>query len=265
MLDAISGDMGSKYLSRLRATAVRVLEYTSHVSTPFIAVFLLVHLSAPASATLGGSSVSSRTMVRAAVFFGRLIQWFLKLFGREYYQSGYSELVLLLAPLSLHAASGLMKRLISSKGGSRPVTHPLTLTGYATISLFLPIHFLVHRYYPTIEIPPISGVGPAELDYEFVKTGLNAWPWRSWLLYGGLVLSTSLHVADGLQILWTSWTGSRPWVLSNRIRRRAAMVGVLTVPALLGLYVLSREPFMAFPSLINRYRAVYLSSFLYRI
>ena len=55
--------MASKYLNRLRVTAIRVLEATSHISTPFIVVFLLVHLSAPASATLGGSSLASQTMV----------------------------------------------------------------------------------------------------------------------------------------------------------------------------------------------------------
>ena len=85
------------------------------------------------------------------------------------------------------------------------------------------------------------------------------------MLYGGLVLSTSLHMADGFQILWTKWTKFRPLVLSDRMRRRAAMVGALAVPSLLGLYVLSREPLIAFPGLISRYRAVYLSSFIFRV
>lgn len=175
------------------------------------------------------------------------------------------EFLLVLTPLTLHAVSALLKRLVSPWGRPRPVSHPLTITGYATMFLFLPIHFLIHRGYPTIETAPISGVGVAELDYEFVKTGLKLWPGRSWLLYGGLVLSTTLHMADGLQILWNSWGKdvlmSRPW---SHSRRRASMLGVFALPSLLGLYLLSREPLMAFPSLINRYRAVYLSSFIYQ-
>jgi hypothetical protein len=81
------------------------------------------------------------------------------------------------------------------------------------------------------------------------------------------VLSTALHMADGLQILWTSWLKDglrRPWPLSSRMRRRAAMLGAFSLPSLLGLYVLFREPLMAFPSLATRYRAVYLYSSVYQ-
>lgn len=189
----------------------------------------------------------------------------LKLLGREYYQSGYTETLLVLAPLALHAASGLLKRLVSPQGRPRPVSHPLAITGYATMLFFLPIHFLIHREYPTIETTPISGVGPAELDYEFVKTGLMVWPGRSWVLYGGLVLSTALHMADGLYILWMSWMKDDPRRsrLLSKPMRRWAMLGTFSVPSLLGLWFLFREPLMAFPSLASRYRAVYLSSFVY--
>jgi hypothetical protein len=49
--------------AKLQATGVKVLGGTAHLSAPFVFTFLLVHLSAPASATLGGSTLASRTMV----------------------------------------------------------------------------------------------------------------------------------------------------------------------------------------------------------
>jgi len=42
----------------------KILTNLSHLSTPFITTFLLIHLSAPALANLGGSSLSSQVMVR---------------------------------------------------------------------------------------------------------------------------------------------------------------------------------------------------------
>jgi len=191
----------------------------------------------------------------------------MKLLGREYYQSGHMEALLVLAPLTLHAVSGLLKRLILPRKRPRPINHPLAITGYATMFFFLPIHFLIHREYPTIETPPISSIGPAELDYEFVKTGLKVWPGRSLLLYGGLVLSTAFHMADGLQILWTSWVKEVPsplQLLANRKYRRAAKVGALALPSFLGLYFLFREPLLALPTLTSRYEAVFRSSFVYQ-
>lgn len=41
----------------------------AHGSTPFITTFLLIHLSAPALANLGGSSLASQTMVRTIQSF----------------------------------------------------------------------------------------------------------------------------------------------------------------------------------------------------
>jgi hypothetical protein len=48
--------------SKLRQT-VAVLTNVAHVSAPFLSIFLIVHLSAPALANVGGSSLSSNVMV----------------------------------------------------------------------------------------------------------------------------------------------------------------------------------------------------------
>ncbi|KAJ7577496.1 hypothetical protein C8J56DRAFT_367666 [Mycena floridula] len=50
----------------------------------------------------------------------------------------------------------------------------------------LPIHFFTHRFSPQTLEAPILALGPSELDYEFVKFGLQQWPWRNWILYGAL-------------------------------------------------------------------------------
>src|SRR6266404_197093 len=47
-----------------RTQASSVLTALAHGSAPFITTFLLVHLAAPAAANLGGSALSSQTMVR---------------------------------------------------------------------------------------------------------------------------------------------------------------------------------------------------------
>ncbi|KAF9009505.1 hypothetical protein BDQ17DRAFT_1323060 [Cyathus striatus] len=92
-----------------------VLTTVSHASSTFISTFLLVHLSAPALANLGGGSLASQTM----------------LLGREYYQTSLTEPLLLLTPLSVHALSGLLRRLLSPapKTNPSPVTGALSATG----------------------------------------------------------------------------------------------------------------------------------------
>jgi len=136
---------------------------------------------------------------------------------------------------------------------------------------FLPVHYLTHRAYPALETPPIYGIGPAELDYEFVKVGLKVWPIRSMLLYGGLVLSTTVHMVDGITIIWnTNLKDAIPsfrlksWKKSDRSRRMALILGGVALPVLAGLFALTKEPILVFKSLASRYEAVFLSSFMYR-
>ncbi|KAF8227360.1 hypothetical protein L208DRAFT_1424800 [Tricholoma matsutake] len=240
----------------------------SHGSTPFITTFLLIHLTAPALANLGGSSLSSKTM----------------LLGREYYQTSFGEKYLVLAPLAVHTLSGVTKRLLSSKpmspkrkspGPARPLSSLLSWTGYATALVFLPIHFITHRLNPTSSDSPISSVGPAELDYAFVKLGLQTFPVRSWLLYTGLVFSVALHVADGATIILNTWfrnTATGTWdngesseVKRPRYRELVTVIGGSMISVLTGLYVISKEPPMIFSSMAKRLEAVFTKSFVYRI
>jgi len=235
-------------------SALPYLTKAIHISAPFITTFLLVHLTAPALASIGGSTLSSQTM----------------LLGREYYQSQFGEKFLTLTPITIHALSAIAKRLLSPKNKPpRRFSSLLTITGYAIALFFLPVHYITHRVHPTIENPPIFAVGPSELDYEFVKTGLHVWPWRSWFLYTGLILATSLHLADGMTIIWNTWLKDvvfgGAWKPTNRNRRLALAFTGIALPVLAGLYTLSSEPLLAFASTVNRYQATFMSSFIYRI
>ncbi|KZT24016.1 hypothetical protein NEOLEDRAFT_1068343 [Neolentinus lepideus HHB14362 ss-1] len=215
------------------------LTRAAHGSSAFLAIFLAIHLSAPALANLGGASLASQVM----------------LLGREYYQAPIGEPSLLLAPLALHAAASTAKRLLSP----RPV-RLLTLTGYATLLVFAPIHFITHRLNPSFAGAPIHAVGPAELDYEFVKVGLHAWPWRSALLYAGLVGCTVLHAAEGVNIILTTYFRKR-W--SAKTRRIAA--ALCAVPVLTGVLTLVMEPLMALSSVAARYHASFTRSYIFRL
>ncbi|KAI0046914.1 hypothetical protein FA95DRAFT_1541856 [Auriscalpium vulgare] len=234
--------------SSRRRSAVTILTNLAQGSAPFISTFLLIHLSAPVMANLGGSSLSSQVM----------------LLGREYYQTSFGERYLLYAPLLIHTGAATLKRLISPRPLRRK-TSPLAVTGYTAMLLLLPIHLATHRLYPTIPAPPISALGPSELDYEFVKAGLHAWPVRSALLYGTLVLGVALHTADGLHIIYTTWLpGAKDALFGLSRRTRRAVAGALSVPVLTGLVVLAREPLLAFASMAERYGAVFAQSFVYR-
>ncbi|KAF8881939.1 hypothetical protein CPB84DRAFT_1791361 [Gymnopilus junonius] len=251
--------MAPTTLDKIRATALPALTKTAQYSAPFITTFLLIHLSSPAIANLGGSSLSSSTM----------------LLGREYYQTALSEPFLVLGPIAVHAFSGILKRLLSPPGRPpRRFTHLLSLTGYAAFLFFLPVHYLTHRAYPTINTLAIDNVGPAELDYEFVKTGLRSWPVRSWFLYGGLVLSVTLHLVDGMTIIWNTWLKDsfsifskrlQTWRRETRPRRMLLALGCIALPTMTGLYAIAKEPMMTFSSMAQRYHAVFLHSLIYRL
>ncbi|KAF8061679.1 hypothetical protein FPV67DRAFT_1704548 [Lyophyllum atratum] len=233
----------------LRQNVLACLTKLSHGATPFITTFILIHLTAPAMANLGGASLSSQTM----------------LLGREYYQTDFGEKYLVLGPLAAHAIAGIAKRLISPrKSPPRPLSTLLSWTGYSAFLFFLPIHFMTHRVHPTTITSPISGVGPSELDYEFVKLGLQKWPLTSWFLYAGLVCSVGLHLADGTAVIWnTSADVGGP--VEARFKRRAKVVLGLVLPVLTGLYFISKEPLMIFSSTARRFEAVFRSSWIYRL
>lgn len=204
-----------------------------------------------------------------------------QLLGREYYQTWFGERYLLLLPLDIHVLAGIAKRLLSFAPpktsltkSPRPITSFLSMTGYS-LFFFLRIHYHTHRSFPQDPSAPIYSLGPSELDYEFVKYGIQQWPWRSWFLYGGLVLITAWHAAEGLQIIYNSWVRGESSEVEHshkvkkskfRTSRRTRIAGatLLTTPALAGLWVISREPLMAFSSLASRFHAIFTKSPLYK-
>ena len=177
----------------------------------------------------------------------------------------------MLAPIGIHIWAGIFKRLIHPKPLDQPrkVKSPLAITGYATAFLFFPIHFLIHRTNPSLDIEPISAVGPAELDFEYVKASLQWFPARSWVLYGGLVLFTALHAADGMGILRTAYLAkSSAEVMTERQktkRRRWVFMAGLVAPVLTGLHFVSQEPLMTFASTAKRYMAALETSLVYQL
>jgi len=235
----------------------RYLTKVAHGCTPLIGAFLSVHLSSPALASLGSSSLSSRVM----------------LLGREYYQTAWGEPIFVLGPIVLHVCAGVVKRLLSGapREKPRPFSAVLAYTGYAAAILFLPMHYLTHRIYPMSAGDPIDAIGPAELDYEFVKYGLQRWPVRTWLLYGGLASCVILHGLTGAKIIWQTWFGGTRRNGDRGKDRKifnftpVAAASSILVPVLVGIYRVSQEPLMALSPTITRFEAVFKKLWLYRI
>ncbi|KAJ7746346.1 hypothetical protein B0H16DRAFT_1321149 [Mycena metata] len=233
-----------------RQTALPLLTKAIHGSAPFISTFLLIHLTAPMLANLGGSSLASQTM----------------LLGREYYQTEFGEKYLLLGPIIAHSLSGIAKRVLSpSKAPPRPWTSLLSLTGYANLIFFLP-HFMTHRVHPKNPAAPIHALGPSELDFEFVKYGLATWPRRTWFLYGALVLGVVFHAVDGNRLLFNTYMSGSFGRIKAAARKRllAIGVGLVALPVLSGVFVMSREPLMVFASTAARFHASFARSPFYR-
>ncbi|EGN96308.1 hypothetical protein SERLA73DRAFT_112545 [Serpula lacrymans var. lacrymans S7.3] len=231
--------------------AVTYLTRIAHGSAPFITTFLLIHLSAPMVANIGGSSLSSQVM----------------LLGREYYQTSFGEKYLVLVPLGIHVASGIAKRILSPpQRKPRSLLSILSVTAYAALSVFVPIHFFTHRISPSDPAAPILAVGPAELDYEYVKFALHTWPWRSWGLYAGLVGCVSLHAAEGMGVIFNTWFrgGKKSWCIPKTNTRRL-VAACVTLPVLSGLFVFSREPLMTLSSFAGRFEAAFTQSWIYRL
>ena len=182
------------------------------------------------------------------------------------------ERYLVFAPLLVHTTSALLKRVFSSttprpaRPATRPLTSALSVTGYTAALLLLPVHIYTHRLAPSEPAPPISSLGPSELDYEYVKAALHGWPARSTALYVALVLAVALHAADGVGVLWSTWVRrqTKTKKLPGR-RARRALAGAAVLPVLTGLAIVAREPLFAFASMPERYRAALTHSFVYRL
>ena len=180
--------------------------------------------------------------------------------GREYYQTVFGERYLVFGPLLVHTTSALLKRLFAHPRPARPLSSALSVTGYASALLFLPIHVMVHRLAPPSNTPPLS---PSELDYEYVKTALHGWPVRSIVLYAALALGVALHAADGIAVIRSTWVPKVAKLPGRRARR--ALAGAAVLPVLTGLVVIAREPLYAFSFTVARYRTALVHSFVYRL
>lgn len=131
----------------------------------------------------------------------------------------------------------------------------------------LPIHYLTHRYYPTIPEFPIHSLGPAELDWEFVKFGLQQWPRTSWILYEALVACVVVHAVDGASIIWNTYLADvfgRMKESARNMRLGGAIVGVV-LPVLTGLYVVTKEPLLSFVATTSRFKAIFMQGWIYRM
>jgi hypothetical protein len=168
----------------------------------------------------------------------------------------------------VHTTSALLKRVFSSstpRPATRPLTSALSVTGYTAALLLLPVHIYTHRLAPSEPAPPISSLGPSELDYEYVKAALHGWPARSTALYVALVLAVALHAADGVGVLWSTWVRQQQTKKLPGRRARRALAGAAVLPVLTGLAIVAREPLFAFASMAERYRAALTHSFVYRL
>lgn len=147
----------------------------------------------------------------------------------------------------------------------------LQSTSLALAWVLIPIHVSVHRFIPSSPAPPISGLSPSQLDYEYVKAGLHQWPVTSWVLYTLLVSSMIIHALEGSAVIYSKWqnrtrpledgeTLERPWV---KYVPTAIATGV-GLSVLGGIRVLSGEASYATRRLASRIEASYLQSFLFR-
>lgn len=189
-----------------------------------------------------------------------------QLLGREYYQTSFGESYLLLAPLGIHITAGVIRRGLvwfrkSNLSKRSNLTKPslLATTAYVAMAV-VPVHFLVNRYYPSLDEAPIFGLSPAQLNYEYVKLGLKSWPVRTWLLYGVMVPAVFLHGAEGMIVLARKRLGLnlRMGVLNSA----AALAGALLT--LGGLYVVSKEPSFIYSGEAARFASAYSKSILYQ-
>ena len=220
----------------------------------------MIHLSAPLAANIGGSNLSSQVMVRGGSISLRRRTDETQLLGREYYQGKKSEGLLVLGPLALHIVTSLIKRAIHP---TRSIKNPSLATKMAyPLLLLVPIHIATHKIIPSDPSPPILALSPSELNFEFVKAGLQGWKLVSWVSYMGLVTFGLMHATEGWAIVWRTWTG-RPTPMKMSTARKLALGLAAGVIAGLG-FIFMEEP-MAGRLLMSRINAVFSKAPVYSL
>ncbi|KAG9104166.1 hypothetical protein FRC06_004803 [Ceratobasidium sp. 370] len=224
-------------------------------------------------ASLGGMNAASQVM----------------LLGREYYHGVPQEQLLVFAPITLHVAASLAKRLAKvvrtiqrarvgdikekSAKDTRIISsaNALQMTGYPLLLLLSP-HIATHRILPSTPSPPVSSISPSELDFSFVNFGLKNWPVRSWIMYSVLVGAGVMHVTYGAPIVWRTIlrllkkagivrSDSR-FGLSWRSSPKVSLVAIGVI--LLGVFRISQEDVFLTRLASTRMMASYQLSELYK-
>ncbi|KAF9265840.1 hypothetical protein L218DRAFT_956810 [Marasmius fiardii PR-910] len=223
-----------------------LLTNLNHGSAPFISTFLLIHLTAPTLANLGGSELSSQVMI----------------LGREYYQTSFGEKYLLLGPIIVHTLTGITRRLL---GPRKPISL-VHLTAYPLLVL-APIHFLTHRAIPALPTDPIASLSPSELDYQFVVYQLHKYPVVSWTVYSALLITAIVHAVEGAVVVWNTWNPRMRVNQRGKSRRARLAVTLLAVggPVFSGVYILWRELPFVLKGMVERFDAVFKDVPIYQL
>lgn len=131
------------------------------------------------------------------------------------------------------------------------------MTAYPALLLLAP-HIFLHRL-GTANV----GLDASDIDFELPKFALRTWPIRSIALYGGLVLATLLHAAEGAALLVARYAPGGPSRLLSRTSRRI-VVGAVTAAVGTGIFVLALEPAWLFGPREAAYAALFAQVPLYR-
>jgi hypothetical protein len=116
-----------------------------------------------------------------------------QLIAREYYLP--IEPLVIYAPIGIHIASSLIKRLYLTSYTRRPPPKTIHITsGYLLIPFVIP-HIMTHRIIPSWNTPSIRALSPSELNYDFV--GWNLGSWTAWAAYLALAGIGVLHWSIG--------------------------------------------------------------------
>ncbi|GAA96014.1 hypothetical protein E5Q_02674 [Mixia osmundae IAM 14324] len=153
------------------------------------------------------------------------------LLGREWYQGGKKELIVVWGSLGVHLLSGVLKRIsktarvyrlrqgrhlsakqetIESKQVDAKLHKSLSYTpslqartGYLLVPI-VAIHSLTHRVWPASSKAPYKGLSPSLLSYNFVSYSLQNYTISSIVGYGSLILLATYHFTSGRGRLPTS-------------------------------------------------------------
>ena len=163
----------------------------------------------------------------------------------------------------MHPLSSVSKRVLAPRPARR-LTHALSVSGYAAVALGM-LHFMTHRVFPADAAPPVLALSPAELDYEYVKYALEAWPWRAWFGYVALTAAVAGHAAQGMKVIWNTWLRGSLGAWKGEKGRTVGVVVATVVPVISGLWAISSEPLMVFSSTAARFHAAFTKALVYRL